>query len=93
MPTAGTGGPLQVIVVYAGNRRNVGLVVERILDIVDESFEIDEQTARPGMIGSAIIQQRITDVVDVPGLLASLPMIERQTTERKTIERSAAAGA
>jgi len=70
-----TGARLQAIVVYAGNGRSVGLVVERILDIVDESFALDEQTARPGVVGSAVIQQRITDVVDVRGVLASVPVI------------------
>jgi len=70
-----TSARLQVIVVYAGNGRSVGLVVDRILDIVDESFALDEQTARPGVVGSAVIQQRITDVVDVSGVLTSLPVI------------------
>lgn len=72
-----TGARLQVIVVYAGNGRSVGLVVERILDIVDESFALDEQTARHGVTGSAVIQQRITEVVDVSGVLASIPGMER----------------
>jgi two-component system chemotaxis sensor kinase CheA len=64
-------GPLQVVVVHAGKGRNVGLIVDRILDIVDESYALDRQTARHGVLGSAVIQQRITDVVDVEGLIAS----------------------
>jgi two-component system, chemotaxis family, sensor kinase CheA len=70
---------LQVIVVYAGNARSVGLVVEKILDIVDEPFVLDEQTARPGVVGSAVIQQRITDIVDVSGVLASIPVMEKKS--------------
>ena len=89
---AGGDASLQVIVVYAGDGRNVGLVVERILDIVDESFQIDHQTSRPGVIGSAVIQQRITEVVDVPGLLAAIPGMERKTIP-PTLGRSAAVGA
>jgi two-component system, chemotaxis family, sensor kinase CheA len=72
-----TGARLQVIVVYAGSGRSVGLVVEKILDIVDEAFTLDEQTARPGVTGSAVIQQRITDVVDVSGVLASMPGMQK----------------
>jgi two-component system chemotaxis sensor kinase CheA len=64
------GGPLQVVVVYGGSGRNVGLIVDSILDVVDESYALDRQTARHGVMGSAVIQQRITDVVDVAGLVA-----------------------
>jgi two-component system, chemotaxis family, sensor kinase CheA len=64
------GGALQVVVVYGGNGRNVGLIVDSILDVVDESYALDRQTARHGVMGSAVIQQRITDVVDVAGLVA-----------------------
>ncbi len=63
-------GCLQVVVVHASQGHNVGLVVDRILDIVDESYALDRQTARHGVLGSAVIQQRITDVVDVAGLIA-----------------------
>jgi len=72
-------GHHQVIVVYGGNGRNAGLVVDHILDIVDETFTVDDQTARPGVAGSAVIQQRITDLVDVAGVLASVPMMQTKT--------------
>jgi chemotaxis protein histidine kinase CheA len=78
-------GPLQVIVVYGGQGRNAGLIVDQILDIADESFALDRQTARAGVAGSAVIQQRITDLVDVTGVLATVPMMQTQ--------QSAAAGA
>ena len=61
---------LQVVVVYGEDGRNVGLVVDNILDIVDETYAVDHKTARPGVVGSAVIQQHITDIVDVAGLLA-----------------------
>jgi chemotaxis protein histidine kinase CheA len=63
-------GPLQVVVVYGGSGRNIGLIVDSILDVVDESYALDRHTARHGVMGSAVIQQRITDVVDVAGLVA-----------------------
>jgi two-component system chemotaxis sensor kinase CheA len=61
---------LRVVVVYGASGRNVGLIVDNILDVVDELYALDRQTARRGVIGSAVIQQRITDVVDVAGLVA-----------------------
>jgi two-component system, chemotaxis family, sensor kinase CheA len=59
------------VVVYAGRDRSVGLVVDRILDIVEESFVIERQSGRLGIAGSAVIQKRVTDILDVPGLLAA----------------------
>jgi len=59
------------VVVYAAQGRSVGLVVDRILDIVEESFVIQRQTGRKGVLGSAVIQQRITDILDVPEVIAS----------------------
>jgi two-component system chemotaxis sensor kinase CheA len=49
----------------------VGLVVDRILDIVDEAFRVERQTGRRGVLGSAVIQKRITDIVDIPQLLGA----------------------
>ncbi|MGA9528131.1 MAG: chemotaxis protein CheA [Terriglobales bacterium] len=69
-PVSGEGAALQVVVVYGGEGHNVGLVVDHILDIVDETYALDPKTARPGVVGSAVIQQHITDIVDVAGLLA-----------------------
>jgi two-component system chemotaxis sensor kinase CheA len=63
-------GSLQVVV-YSENGRSVGLVIDRILDIVQESFRIQPDTGRPGVLGSAVIQKRITGVLDVQGLLAA----------------------
>jgi two-component system, chemotaxis family, sensor kinase CheA len=59
------------VVVYSDRGRSVGLVVDRILDIVEESFVIENQTARKGVLGSAVIQKRVTDILDVPGLIAA----------------------
>jgi chemotaxis protein histidine kinase CheA len=57
------------VVVYSANGRSVGLIVDRILDIVEESFEIQGQKGRKGLLGSAVIQKRITDVLDLPSLI------------------------
>jgi two-component system, chemotaxis family, sensor kinase CheA len=62
--------PLQVVV-CSDQQRTVGLVVDRILDIVEESFVIDRGTGRKGVLGSAVIQKRVTDILDVPALIAA----------------------
>jgi chemotaxis protein histidine kinase CheA len=69
--TGTTAEPLEVVVVE-GEGGSVGLIADRILDIADEAFAMDPRTGRTGVLGSAVIQQRVTDIVDVPDLLASL---------------------
>jgi len=59
------------VIVYMHNGRSIGLVVDRILDIVEESFVTQAQTGRKGVSGSAVIQKRVTDILDVPGLIAA----------------------
>jgi two-component system chemotaxis sensor kinase CheA len=69
--TADSGPRALQVVVYSENGRSVGLVIDRILDIVEESFVIQPDTGRTGVLGSAVIQQRTTEVLDVRGLLAA----------------------
>jgi two-component system chemotaxis sensor kinase CheA len=61
---AGEDRLLQVVVHSAGDR-SIGLVVERILDIVEEVVRIQRPSPKPGVVGSAVIQSRVTEVLDV----------------------------
>jgi len=49
----------------------VGLVVEHILDIVEENLVIESPGRRTGLLGSAVVQQRVTDLLDVQGVVRS----------------------
>jgi two-component system chemotaxis sensor kinase CheA len=60
--------PMQVVV-YTEKNRSVGLVVDRILDIVEENLVIEKLAARPGIRGSAVIQKRVADILDVEGVV------------------------
>ncbi len=61
--------PLQVVV-YAAHGRSVGLVVDRILDIVEEALTVQQrETTTAGLLGSAVIQGRVTDLIDVRGII------------------------
>ena len=60
-------GALQVVVCASGGRR-VGLVVDRILDVVDASADTHGPVGR-GLTGTVIIQDRVTDMLDVPALV------------------------
>lgn len=66
------------VVVYAENGVSVGLVVDRILDIVEDHVLLQQAGRRHGILGSAVIQQRVTDLLDVRGLIreANVEMLE-----------------
>lgn len=62
------GSPLQVIV-YTEMGRSVGFVVEQILDVVEEKITVRNQTSRDGVLGAAVIQGKVTDLLDVHGVI------------------------
>ena len=62
--------PIQVVV-YTHEGRSIGLVVDRILDIVDEAVSIRRDGGRNGVLGSAVVQGKVTDLLDVRGLVGS----------------------
>jgi len=70
-PSTGDSEQLQVIVSKQFGR-NIGLVVDRILDIVEAPTQLQQgRTAhRPGVLGSVVIQQRVTDLLDIPQLIS-----------------------
>ena len=64
-------GPMQVVVHSEGGR-SVGLVVDEILDIVDQHVSVNRKSGNARLLGSAVIQQHITDLLNVPELVMSL---------------------
>lgn len=57
------------VVVYSETGRSVGLIVDRIVDIVDEKLVLQAPAPRRGVLGSSVIQKRVTDLLDVPGVV------------------------
>ncbi len=60
---------MRQVVVFAENGHSVGLEVEQILDIVSEQVTVLRRCTRPGVLGTAVIQQRVTDLLDVHAIL------------------------
>ncbi len=54
----------QPVLVFADGERNMGLVVDEILDIVEEQLTVELAAERQGYIGSAIVAGKATDVID-----------------------------
>ncbi len=62
--------PLQVVV-YTESGASVGVVVDQIVDIVEERVTMQRNASRPGLLGSAVIQGRVTDLVDLGSIVRS----------------------
>lgn len=68
---AGAGDTVPVIV-YAGQGRRVGLIVDRILDIAEETLDSRSEAHRPGILFTSVVQGRVTEFLDVQAILHSI---------------------
>ena len=60
------------VVVYRENGKSVGLVVEQIADIVEERITVKTDRCGGHMLGSAVVQGKVTDILDVRGVIESV---------------------
>ncbi|MBE9205340.1 chemotaxis protein CheA [Nostoc sp. LEGE 06077] len=60
---------LQLVIVSPNPELSVGLVVERIVDIVEEPLTIKGIPSRPGVLCCAVIQGQITEILDVEAVI------------------------
>lgn len=58
------------VLVFSDAGRSMGLVVDEILDVVEDTVEIQLGSARPGILGSAVIAGRATEIIDTGHWLA-----------------------
>jgi len=85
-PIAGS-GPLQVLVLNHEGRVH-GLVVEKILDIVEDRADVKAAATRKFVLYSVLIGERVTELLDIPSILNSAA-----TTNASAPSASAAAHA
>ena len=60
----------QPILVFADDDRSMGLIVEEIVDIVEDRINVQLKAEQPGLMGSAIIGGKATDVIDAGHFLS-----------------------
>jgi two-component system chemotaxis sensor kinase CheA len=60
--------PVQAIVFVDGNR-SLGIMVDQILDIVEESVSVRQSGKRLGLLGSAVVGKQVTDLLDVRAVI------------------------
>jgi two-component system chemotaxis sensor kinase CheA len=70
----------QPVLVFADNDRSMGLVVDKIIDIVEDRLMIEIVSDYPGVFGSAVIKGHATEIIDVGHYL---PMAFDDWLERK----------
>jgi two-component system, chemotaxis family, sensor kinase CheA len=73
----------QPILVFGSGGSAVGLVVDEIVDIVEDALEIDSAGSQPGIIGSAIIRERATDIIDVAYFVPELGIVASHRVKRQ----------
>ncbi len=55
----------QPVLVFTEDERSIGLAVDEIVDIVTDQLNVELSSDMPGMMGSAIVKGKATEVLDV----------------------------
>jgi two-component system chemotaxis sensor kinase CheA len=78
MPDA---APIQVLVVNHESR-SFGLVVERILDIVEDRADVRSAASRSAVLYTVVIADRVTELLDIPAILRTVDMSARRPSAK-----------
>ncbi|MBD2495708.1 chemotaxis protein CheA [Nostoc sp. FACHB-280] len=73
---------LQLVIVSPQAGLSVGLVVERILDIVEEPLTVKGIPSRPGVLFCAVIQGQITEILDIEAVINMVNPYLLQVSDR-----------
>ena len=80
------GPPLQVLVCNYEDQ-TVGIVVESILDIVEDSAAVRHPASRPGVLYSVVIGGRVTELIDIPAILRAADVAQTRQIEHMEATR------
>jgi two-component system, chemotaxis family, sensor kinase CheA len=64
------------VVVYSVGGQSVGLIVDQIVDVVEQAVVVEHRDQSPMLLGSAVIQERVTDLLNLESLAKVLPTRE-----------------
>ncbi|TWU51940.1 chemotaxis protein CheW [Rubripirellula reticaptiva] len=62
--------PFIDVIVYNDDDRAIGIVVDRIIDIVEQTIEIDKRACNSGRAMSTVILGQVTDLIDLPAIIS-----------------------
>ena len=74
------------VVVFYYDQKNVGLIVDKIVDIVDAPYDIKITTNEEMRLGSTIIKDETTELIDVSALLAKFMKMPPKTVPHNKYE-------
>ena len=81
-------GPFQVLVLnHEGS--SFGLVVERILDIVEDPATVQSPATRPCVLYSVVIGDRVTELLDIPAILKTVGTLASSQSAKNAARQSA----
>lgn len=60
------------VLVFTDKKMTLGIVVDKIIDITEDHVDIQTSGTKPGLMGSAIIEGKATDIIDVGHFLNSV---------------------
>jgi two-component system chemotaxis sensor kinase CheA len=72
MPDAQTLSDTIQVIVYTKDEFSIGLVVDRIMDVVEETLVVQRNIIRPGVLGSAVIEKKVTELLDVESVIRTV---------------------
>ncbi|MBL8229974.1 MAG: chemotaxis protein CheW [Bryobacterales bacterium] len=59
------------VIVFADGEQRIGILVDEIVDIVEDAVVARQQSAQHGLLGSAVVGQRVTDFLDLHAVISS----------------------
>jgi two-component system chemotaxis sensor kinase CheA len=62
--------PMQVVVFNDGDR-SVGMIVDQIVDVAEEAVKVRQKSSRKGLLGSAVVGERVTDFLDLNAVISA----------------------
>jgi two-component system chemotaxis sensor kinase CheA len=80
-------GPMQVVVFNDGVH-SVGMVVDELLDVAEEVIKVRQQSSRQGLLGSAVVDSLVTDILDVSAVFDASRAKQDRTAEACAGEKS-----
>jgi len=84
LPTNDDSSRALQVVVHSENNKSVGLVVDRIADIVETTIESRRGAESSDLLASAVIQQRVTDLLDLPAIIRRADRMFFETSSEGT---------
>ncbi|MFJ1269296.1 chemotaxis protein CheA [Legionella lytica] len=69
------------VIVYSSAQNNFGLIVDHVYDIVEGVFTLHTHMLRKGIIGTTVIEEKVTEVIDIENIIYSaLPNYNKTIT-------------